>query len=372
MGTKLASMKIILLVPTLGIGGTERQVLILCGKLRESGQNFELLALESGKMYLNFLNVGITPRVFLKEKAGVLRKFLAITRLVLYLLRTKNVVLETYLPQSAILGLFVKILRPSNFFLVVNRRSQIIYRRRKFLLGFLDRVASKKADQLTVNSKGIIKEYSSKDGVPIEDILYLPNFLNDTRLTDNTSNSEENTKTRIYCVANHSPIKGVGYLLDAFMKIDQSQYPSKLVLIGTGEETAKLRQIAKVHKSNTIHFFENLTTNQISFTPDSIFVLPSLSEGTSNALMEAMHNGLACVATSVGGTPDLMGDCGILVPPANSNDLKVALEYLLMNTEKRREIGARAHKRIIESQEREDPLGVRLELYRKARLAFVN
>jgi glycosyltransferase involved in cell wall biosynthesis len=255
-------------VPTLGIGGTERQVLILSGKLLESEVNFELLALESGKLYLDFLNAGITPRVFSKGKAGVLRKFLAIIRLVLHLLRTNNVVLETYLPQSAILGLFVKILRPNNFFLIVNRRSQIVYRKRKFLLGFLDRVASRKADQLTVNSKGIIKEYSSKDGVPIEDILYLPNFLNDTKLTYNTANSEENTETRIYCVANHSPIKGVGYLLDAFMKIDQSQYPSKLVLIGTGEETAKLRQIAKSCKSESIQFFENLTTNQIFFNPD--------------------------------------------------------------------------------------------------------
>jgi glycosyltransferase involved in cell wall biosynthesis len=156
------------------------------------------------------------------------------------------------------------------------------------------------------------------------------------------------------------------------MKIDQSIFPSKLVLIGTGKETDKLRQIAKKHNSDTIEFFENLTTNQIFFAPDSIFVLPSLSEGTSNALMEAMHNGLACVATSVGGTPDLMGDCGILVPPANSKDLKFAIEHLLMNTEKRRQLGARARKKIIESQELESPLDVRFDLYKKARLTFID
>ncbi len=364
-------MKIILLMPTLGIGGTERQVLILCGKLRESGQNFELLTLESGKMYQDFLNAGITPRVFLNKRVCKLSKVLAIIRLLSRLLRTKNVVLETYLPQSAILGLIAKVLRPKNFFFIVNRRSQIVYRKRKFLFAFLDRVASKKADQLTVNSKGIIEEYSARDGVAIADILYLPNFLGDCRLTFDTLSGKEDTETRIYCVANHSPIKGVGYLLDAFMKIDQSKYPSKLVLIGTGKETERLRQNAKAHKSEKIQFFENLTTNEIFYHPYSIFVLPSLSEGTSNALMEAMHNGLACVATSVGGTPDLMGDCGILVQPANSNDLKNAIEYLLLNTEKRRELGDRARKKIIESHKGELSLDIRLELYKKARSTFI-
>ena len=321
-------------------------------------------------MYVDFLNAGVTPRFFLSEKTYFLSKSIAFIRLVLHLLRTKNVVLETYLPQSAILGLIVKILRPDNFFLIVNRRSQIVYRKRKFLLGFIDSVASRKADQLTVNSKEIIKEYSAKDGVPIQNILFLPNFLGDSRSTLKTSKIEENAEIRVYCVANHSPIKGVGYLLDAYMKIDQSKFPSKLVLIGTGKETEKLRQIANAHKSKRIQFFENLTTDQIFFQPNSIFVLPSLSEGTSNALMDAMHSGLACVATSVGGTPDLMGDCGILVQPANSEDLKAAIEFLVINPEKRRELGTRARLKIIETQERENPLGIRLELYKKASSTF--
>jgi hypothetical protein len=67
-----------------------------------------------------------------------------------------------------------------------------------------------------------------------------------------------------------------------------------------------------------------------------------------------------------------MGDCGILVPAANSEDLRVAIEHLLKNTEKRRELGVRARKKIIESQELEDSLGVRLEIYKKAELAFID
>jgi glycosyltransferase involved in cell wall biosynthesis len=359
-------MRIILLVPTLEIGGTERQVLILCGRLKESGHNFELLALEGGNMYEDFLSTGITPRVFLVKGARKFSKFFAIFRLLFYLVRTKTVILDTYLPQSAILGLIVKSLRPKDFFLIVNRRSQIIYRRHRSISAFLDKLASRNADQLTVNSRQGIEEYSIKDGVPVANIIYVPNFLSPNEPNYDISYDTGNNETTIYCVANHSPIKGIGYLLEAFIKINQSKHPSRLVLIGRGVETKKLRQVANKHSPERIQFFENLSVNEIHFLNNSIFVLPSLSEGTSNALMEAMVSGLACIATSVGGSPDLLSGCGILVPPANSDELKIAIEDFIANPEKRREYGIRARERIIESQKKENPLRIRLELYKEA------
>lgn len=50
-----------------------------------------------------------------------------------------------------------------------------------------------------------------------------------------------------------------------------------------------------------------------------IFVLPSLAEGTSNTLLEAMAAGLPIVATRVGGTPEIVeeGQTGLLVPPSD-------------------------------------------------------
>jgi glycosyltransferase involved in cell wall biosynthesis len=59
-----------------------------------------------------------------------------------------------------------------------------------------------------------------------------------------------------------------------------------------------------------------------------IFVLPSSTEGLSNALLEAMASGLASIATSVGGATDLIetGKNGILISP---DDLQVLLSALL-------------------------------------------
>ena len=59
-----------------------------------------------------------------------------------------------------------------------------------------------------------------------------------------------------------------------------------------------------------------------------IFVLPSLAEGISNTILEAMASGLPVVATNVGGNPELVieGQTGILVPAANPEAMADALQ----------------------------------------------
>lgn len=57
------------------------------------------------------------------------------------------------------------------------------------------------------------------------------------------------------------------------------------------------------------------------------FVLPSLAEGISNTILEAMASGLPVVATQVGGNPELVADgrTGIIVPPADEQAMALAL-----------------------------------------------
>ena len=61
------------------------------------------------------------------------------------------------------------------------------------------------------------------------------------------------------------------------------------------------------------------------------FVLPSLAEGISNTILEAMACGLPVVATRVGGNPELVEDgmTGRLVPPANAESMATALLHYL-------------------------------------------
>ena len=79
-----------------------------------------------------------------------------------------------------------------------------------------------------------------------------------------------------------------------------------------------------------------------------LFVLPSLHEGSPNALIEAMGLGLPCIATDVGGIKDLIDNekNGILVPPKNSDALSNALHHLLTNQTIAMDLGKNARRTI--------------------------
>jgi glycosyltransferase involved in cell wall biosynthesis len=81
-----------------------------------------------------------------------------------------------------------------------------------------------------------------------------------------------------------------------------------------------------------------------------IFVLPSYSEGLSNALMEAMASGCACVASQVGGNGFLIqnGVSGLLFPAGDRAALQAHIRRLIQDPEKRRTLGEAARKRIEE------------------------
>lgn len=80
-----------------------------------------------------------------------------------------------------------------------------------------------------------------------------------------------------------------------------------------------------------------------------IFVQPSLAEGISNTILEAMASGLPVIATNVGGNSELVDDqvTGILIPPADSPALARALEYYVDNPDRRKMNGSAARKRAV-------------------------
>ncbi len=81
-----------------------------------------------------------------------------------------------------------------------------------------------------------------------------------------------------------------------------------------------------------------------------IFVLPSYSEGLSNALMEAMASSCACIASDVGGNAFLIQNSvsGLLFPAGDREALTAHVRRLLKDPAKRRDLGAAARQRILD------------------------
>jgi glycosyltransferase involved in cell wall biosynthesis len=82
-----------------------------------------------------------------------------------------------------------------------------------------------------------------------------------------------------------------------------------------------------------------------------ISVLPSLTEGLSNTLMESMAAGLPVVATRVGGTPEVVvdGTSGVLVKPGDASALAESLCRLINDRNAARRIGEAGRRRIAEN-----------------------
>ncbi len=144
-------------------------------------------------------------------------------------------------------------------------------------------------------------------------------------------------------MANLRPTKGQTYLLQAFQTVLRSSTrPVYLVITGQGPEEENLQKMIKeLGLEQRAYLYKTSRDRFEVIRSFDIFVLSSLQEGFSNALVEAMVLGLPCVATDVGGNAEAVQHniTGLIVPPKESESLAQALLGLVDDPERRRIMG---------------------------------
>jgi sugar transferase (PEP-CTERM/EpsH1 system associated) len=143
-------------------------------------------------------------------------------------------------------------------------------------------------------------------------------------------------------------------LVEAFLRLIASPHPAhqrlRLLIVGDGPTRAECQ--AMLNRAGAAHRAwlpgERTDLAQLMRAMD-LFVLPSVAEGTSNAILEAMATGLPVVATSVGANTELVhpGFTGILVPPASPDLLAAAIADYCRIPEMGTRHGARARSQVI-------------------------
>jgi len=137
-------------------------------------------------------------------------------------------------------------------------------------------------------------------------------------------------------------LKGIPYLLGAMPAVLAKFPKTRLLIVGDGAQRQTLeRQSESLGLKRAIIFtgFRMDVPNLLRET--SISVLPSLSEGLSNVLIESMAAGIPTVATMVGGNFEVIRDgvTGFLVPPKSSAELSRAILLLLNDPEMAENMG---------------------------------
>ena len=136
----------------------------------------------------------------------------------------------------------------------------------------------------------------------------------------------------ILTLARLAPNKGHRYLIEAVPEVLRTHPNVHFVFAGEHDQAEPvIAQISALGLGSHVHLLGFRSDTQDLLAGSDFFALPSLAEGFSLALVEALAAGLLTVATDVGGAGEVIrdGEGGLLVPPAASAALAAALNHLL-------------------------------------------
>ena len=150
----------------------------------------------------------------------------------------------------------------------------------------------------------------------------------------------------VTCVASLKSVKGIHDLIQGYAGFSRiSQGETILVLVGSGPLLAQLVKLAKkLEIPNKVLFLGTRKDVSDILAASDLYVSPSLSEGTSNSILEAMSLRLPVVATEVGGTKAVVSHkkTGYLVESSNPKGITTALSELYFNPELRKNLSCSA------------------------------
>ncbi len=149
------------------------------------------------------------------------------------------------------------------------------------------------------------------------------------------------------------PIYGLQYLLKAFSLVAQNNSNIQLILVGDGSQRSYLESLAKELGIFELTEFTGRVSHQeiaAYLALMDIFVVPSLLESFGVAAAEASAMEIPVIASDVGGLPEIVKDglTGLLVPPANTKALALALKRLIDDPELRSTLGKGGRKLVSE------------------------
>jgi glycosyltransferase involved in cell wall biosynthesis len=156
-----------------------------------------------------------------------------------------------------------------------------------------------------------------------------PDVSAETRAAVRTEFGADPDQPVVLAVGRLTTQKGFGLLLDAAVRWSDLQPAPLLVIVGHGPLAAGL-QARAASLGLTVRFAGHRDDVPTLLAVADVFVLPSVWEGQSLVLQEALRAAAPIVATRVGGNPGVLGeDAAILVPPGDAQRLAEAVRAVL-------------------------------------------
>ena len=315
-------MRILLISPTyLGIGGVAQHVRDLTHYLRNNGHEVDIMS--SG-------NTPTIPIKKLKNPSFIISSFLKSKFMKEYdivhaqhpvgSLAMKNISGRKILSIHGIFSKQIEMLHGE-----LNSK----------ISDKLEKNGIKWADVVTAGSKESF-DYYKKFG---KNVILIPNGIDIKNLPIGVNKLYEN---QVIFVGRLSKEKGIDTIIEMTKKLSDEIH---LVFVGSGPEENKIIELSNNMKN--IHYlgFQSREKTIPLIRGSNILIQPSLAEGISATLLEAMACKTPVIVTRVGGNLELFENekNGILIEPNNHQELLSAIESLLKNHQKSKSISDNAY-----------------------------
>jgi glycosyltransferase involved in cell wall biosynthesis len=188
-------------------------------------------------------------------------------------------------------------------------------------------------------------------GIPLRKFVVFPNPVPELAQVDRgqarAGYGHGDDELVIATVGHAVPAKGWETLLRAFRRVVAEVPKARLLLVGSTSAPQErvhfdelLRLVELFGLTERVHFAGHVPDVSVPLAAADVFALPSRSEGSSNALLEALHAGLPCVSARVGAAADLIqpGENGLLVEREDEEGLANALRLLASDADLREQL----------------------------------
>jgi sugar transferase (PEP-CTERM/EpsH1 system associated) len=213
------------------------------------------------------------------------------------------------------------------------------------------------ADQVLSVSYQLRETHARETGYRADRIEVIHNGVDAQRFRrDSTARQEMRRRLGIssdcYClgtVGRIEPVKDIPTLLSAVKKVADFLGDWCLLIAGVGSEFQSLNEyvIGDPVLQKHVRFLGDVRDVPGFLNALDVYLLPSIYEGISNSLLEALATGLPAIVTATGGNPEVIvdGDSGYLVPVRDPQAVADKLILLKQDDKLRRELGRQAEQR---------------------------
>jgi len=344
----MKSYKIVYIIDNLLIGGAQRHLVRLVNGLQSRNYSVAIISLGPNDRELT-KEIGVSTTYFRMDCVWRLYFWKDFIRLIRLLKKEKPFIVHTYLNTSNVFGTFAAKL--ANIPIIINSRRDMGHFR-SGLVGRLERIVVCLSDKVVCVSESVRKKVVNEEKIPFDKTVVIYNGVDIDKLFCKPSTIIDYRllpKTISMVATMDRKEKGHIYFIKAAEEVIKKIRDVRFVLIGDGPLRHALEDYVSRKRIDNYFDFRGKRTDLLKELHNTdILVVPSESEGCSNALLEAMAMGIVPVATSVEGNIEIIEDgiSGLLVKSQDTNNIALGIIRLLKDEAKFKDMSMKARERI--------------------------